>query len=320
VADPAVRLLRLLGLLQTRSAWTGPALAGRLGVSDRTVRRDVDRLRQLGYPVDSELGPDGGYRLAPGAAMPPLVLDDDEAVAVAVSLRAAAGGSVQGAGDAALRALTKLEQVLPRRLRPHVAALTTMTVPLGPATADDAVAPDDLVAVAQACRDDERLRFVYGDRVGDTTERTVEPHRLVHTGRRWYLVAFDVRRAAWRTFRVDRMGAIERTGHRFVPNDPPDPAAMVARGVAVAPYPVQARAVFEAPLAAVAARVPPTVAVLAATDDGRTVLTTGAYDLDAIALHLAMVGLPFTVLDPPELRDRLRALADRLGAAATAPA
>lgn len=323
MADPAVRLLRLLGLLQQRTAWTGPALAERLGITDRTVRRDVDRLRQLGYPVDAVLGPTGGYRLAPGVAMPPLVLDDDEAVAVAVSLRAATGGSVRAAAEAGLSALAKLEQVLPGRLRPQLAALTAMTVPLGGDGApdhDDAVAPDALVDIAQACREDERLRFAYGDRDGRESERTVEPLRLVHTGRRWYLAAYDVRRAAWRTFRVDRMGAVQRTGHRFVRTDAPDPADLVARGMAVAPYPHQARVLLDAPLAAVAARVPPTVAVLEAADDGHTLLTTGAFDLDHIALHLGLIGVPFVVLDPPELRARLGALAERLAAAASAPA
>lgn len=312
MVETAARLLRLLSLLQSGAERTGPELAERLGVTTRTVRRDVDRLRTLGYPVDATLGPVGGYRLAPGATLPPLLLDDDEAVAVAVCLRTGAGGSVAGVHDAALAALSKLEAVLPVRLRSRVRAVGSMTVPL--ATASIGVEPDALVTIAQACRGCERLRFDYRDAHGHESERTVEPYRLVHTGRRWYLVARDLRRRAWRTYRVDRMTGTTAMGHRFQLVDPPDAAALVSESVSVAPYRHRARIRVHAPVEEVAALVPATVGVLEATDDGATVLTTGANDLDAIALHLGVLGLGFTVLEPVELIERLRVLADRLTA------
>ncbi|URN18479.1 helix-turn-helix transcriptional regulator, partial [Streptomyces sudanensis] len=201
--DPAARLLRLLSLLHTRADWPGPELAGRLGVSTRTVRSDIGRLRGLGYPVSATPGTAGGYRLGPGARLPPLQLDDEEAVAVAIGLRTAAAQTVGGIEETSLRALAKLEQVLPARLRPRVAALAASTVPLpgnGPA-----VDAGLLAALAAACRDRRRLRFDYRDHAGNATVRDAEPHRLVSTGRRWYLVAWDVDRDDWRTFRVDRL-------------------------------------------------------------------------------------------------------------------
>ena len=193
----SARLLRLLGLLQTHRDWTGPQLAERLAVSTRTVRNDVEKLRSLGYPVHSTTGVSGGYRLGPGAALPPLLLDDDEAVAVAVGLRSAAGGTVAGIEETSLRALAKLEQVLPSRLRHRVSALARAVVAL-PGTGP-AVDADVLTAIAAAVRAHERLRFDYADHGGATSRRDTEPHRLVHTGRRWYLVAWDVTRADWRT-------------------------------------------------------------------------------------------------------------------------
>jgi predicted DNA-binding transcriptional regulator YafY len=310
VHETPARLLRLLSLLHTRVQWTGPELAGRLEVTTRTVRRDVDRLRSLGYLIDSTPGPTGAYRLAPGGTLPPLPLDDDEAVAVAVSLRTAAGGSVAGVDEAALTALAKLERVLPARLRSRVLAVGAATVAL--TSAEAKVDADALVTIAQACQGSERLRFMYRDRSSHQSERTVEPHRLVHTGRRWYLVARDVRRDDWRTFRADRVTDIVATGHRFVFDDPPDAAALVSRGVSVAPYRHQARVIVKAAAAVVAENVPPTVGVVTALDDATCELSTGADHLDAIAAHLLLLDADFVVLDPPELRDRIAVLADRL--------
>jgi predicted DNA-binding transcriptional regulator YafY len=314
VADTAQRLLRLLSLLQARPFWPGPELAERLAVTVRTVRRDVERLRSMGYPIDAELGGAGGYRLGRGGALPPLLLDDDEAVAVAVGLHLATDDTVADMADTALAALAKLEALLPAHLRPRVADLVAMTLPMpggGPAP----MVAADLVTVAQACRSSERLRFAYVDGRGRRSDRLVEPYRLVRTGRRWYLVARDVDRRAWRSYRVDRLAEPNPTGHRFTVVDPPDPIAFVGEGVSTAPYRHRARVLIDAPLGTVAARVPPTVATLEEAPDGRTTLVTGAQELDHIALHLALIDLPFTVVEPSELARRCRDLGRRLVAA-----
>ncbi|MQA88075.1 MAG: WYL domain-containing protein [Streptosporangiales bacterium] len=311
--DTSARLLRLLSLLQVRRDWTGAGLAERLGVTVRTVRRDVDRLRSLGYPVQASPGVAGGYRLGAGGALPPLLLDDDEAVAVAVGLRTAAGGTVTGIEETSIRALAKLEQVLPSRLRHRVTALQASTVPLS--GSGPTVDPDVLTVVAGACRGFERLRFGYRDRDGTVSRRSVEPYHLVHTGRRWYLMAWDVDRGDWRTFRVDRIAAATATGQRFVPRDPPDAATYVSEAVSVAPYRHRARVSLQAPAEVVAERVPPTVGLLEAVDENTCVLTTGSDSLDALAVHLVLIGVDFRVLEPPELVDHIRMLADRLGRA-----
>ena len=248
-----------------------------------------------------------------GTALPPLLLDDDEAVAVAVGLRTAASGTVSGLEEASLRALTKVEQLLPARLRPRLTALHAATVPLpghGPAV-DSAV----LALIATACRSHERLRFDYRDREGRASGRTVEPYRLVHTGRRWYLVARDTGRDAWRTFRADRIARPVATGVRFAHRDPPDAAAFVAAAVTTNPYPYAARVRFHASAAAMAERVPPTVATLEAVDDETCVLTSGANSLDHLAVHLALIDVDFEILDPPALVDRVAAMAARLSRA-----
>ena len=195
---PTGRLLALLSLLQARPHWPGPELADRLDVTIRTVRRDVERLRRLGYPVLADIGTTGGYRLgAGGRAMPPLMLDRDEALAVAVCLRSTATESIAGGGEAAIRALAKLEQLLPSTLRRQVGAISTMTARLGGGSTP--VDPEVLVTLTRACRDGERLRARYRDQRGRETDRRLDPHRLVTTARRWYLVARDVDRDAWRT-------------------------------------------------------------------------------------------------------------------------
>lgn len=311
--ETSARLLRLTAVLAMRPWWSAAELAERLDVTERTVRRDIARLRSLDYPIESVPGRYGGYRLGAGGRLPPLVLDQDEAVAVAVCLRAGAAGSVAGVEETAARALTKLEQVLPARLRPHVAAVAGAVPLLG---AGEVVDPEVLVIVARACRASERLTFDYRDRGDVPSHRRVEPYRLVHTHRRWYLVARDVDRAAWRTFRLDRITRPTSSSGRFHFDDPPDAAAMVSHAVSTAPYRYQARILLHAPLGEVSRRIPPTVGRLEDDGEGGTVLTTGADRLELIAGHLAMLGLPFAVLDPPALRDVVSALADRLREAA----
>jgi predicted DNA-binding transcriptional regulator YafY len=315
VLDTSARLLRLLSLLQSRPDWGGPELADRLGVTTRTVRRDVDRLRQLGYPVDAAPGADGGYRLGTGASLPPLLLDDDEATAVAVALGASTGGAVRGIEEPALAALAKLDRLLPPHLRGRVQALREATVQL-PGRTDDHVDADVLVTAAQACAGQERLVLTYEDREGRASERRIEPHRLVATGRRWYLVCFDLDRRDWRTFRVDRISAIARTGHRFRYEDPPpDAARLVSEALAIGGYRYTAVVRIDAPAAVVRRRVPATVGVV--EDDGpeRSVLTTGGDDLPYLAAHLVELDLPLEVLGPPELREFVRRVARRLSRA-----
>ena len=311
MVETSARLLRLLSLLEIRPEWAGADLAERLEVTPRTLRRDIAKLRSLGYPVYAAPGVAGGYRLGAGAALPPLLLDDEEAVAVALSLRTAASNSVAGVGEASVRALAKLEQVLPARLRERAAAIGQSTVPLtGPEPAVDA---ETLTTIARACRNYERLVFAYR-RFQDTepSERRVEPHRLVQAGYRWYLVARDLERGEWRTYRVDRIEAPRLTGVRFVPRDPPDAAAFVANAVTTAPYRYQAQVRIQASATAVAEVVPPTVGTIEPVDDGTCTLTSGSDSLDALAFHIGMIGYDFTVLGPTELAERMQVLATRL--------
>ena len=228
--DPTGRALQLLSLLQTHRLWSGAELAERLEVTVRTVRRDVDRLRELGYPVDATSGTEGGYRLAIGTHVPPLVLDDDEAVAVALGLRYAAGAAIGGMEESSLRALTKIEQLLPDRLRRRVSAQHSSVTSMPWATADDVIDPEALSVLAVACRDHEEVRFDYRRRDGADSRRLVEPHQLVTAGRRWYLVAWDQRRHDWRTFRLDRLRVARLAGRRFTPREIPegDAASFVA--------------------------------------------------------------------------------------------
>jgi predicted DNA-binding transcriptional regulator YafY len=306
----STRLLRLLSLLQARAAWSGPELADRLEVTTRTVRNDVERLRQLGYPVHATPGVGGGYRLGAGAALPPLLLDDDEAVAVAVGLRTAANGSVTGIQETSVRALTKLEQVLPSRLRHRVNAVAaaTVEVPASGPTVDAEV----LTAIAGACRDRQRLRFDYRDHDGSASVRTVEPHRLVHDRGRWYLVAWDVDRQDWRTFRADRIHPRIPTGPRFAPRDPPDGdvASYLLRGVGAATWRYRARVIVHAPATVIAGRLPPAVLV-EAVDEHTCIVSVGSDTPQMLALYLGMLDADFEVGEAPELVEQLRTLADR---------
>jgi len=241
-ADPTERALQLLSLLQTHRFWPGEELTERLGVSARTLRRDVDRLRSLGYPVDASPGTGGGYRLAAGAHLPPLLLDDGEAVAIAVGLRSAASASIEGMEDTAVRALAKLEQVLPDRLRRRVLAVHTNVASLQWSDGGAVVDADALAVLALACRDCEQVRFDYRRRDGDHSSRLVEPFQLVSTGRRWYLVAYDVRRDDWRTFRLDRLERARLAGVRCERRELPggDAAAFVAQSIRTMPQPAYA--------------------------------------------------------------------------------
>jgi predicted DNA-binding transcriptional regulator YafY len=305
------RLLAVLSALQARSTWTGPQLAERLGVTVRTIRRDIERLRELGYPIDADLGVAGGYHLGTtGTTLPPLMLDDEEAVALAVCVRSAASDSVSGVAEAAVRALGKLEQTLPPRLRVQVDAISSSTARLpteGPA-ADSGV----LVALSRACRERDELAVSYRDMRGTVTERRIEPYRLVSAGRRWYLVARDRHHDDWRTFRVDRIERADATGHRFERDEAPDPIEFVQRAITTAPYRYQARVELDAPIDEMAERVPPTVGTLEAIEEGTTLLTTGADNLEFLALHIGLLGTPFRVLEPAELAERVAALAANL--------
>ena len=306
----AGRLLALLSLLQMRPHWSAGELSDRLNVTPRTVRRDVTRLRDLGYPVEAEPGPLGGYQLGAGGVLPPLLLSDDEAVAVAVGLRLAAAGGVVGSEDAAIAGLAKLEQVLPARLRERVGALNAATVLLR-SHGEPLIHPDLLLTLAQGCRYLERLRFRYSDANGRVTDRRVEPYRLVNTDRRWYLVARDIDRDDWRTFRVDRLSEPSLTGHRFTRTTEPDAAAMVAGGLAVVSYEWQADVLLHVDVSTAADAIPRTVGSLEAVDDA-TMLRIGANELDWIARYLAGLPFDFEVISPPELRKAVRALARRL--------
>ncbi|MFE2052151.1 helix-turn-helix transcriptional regulator [Streptomyces sp. NPDC059459] len=312
--ETSARLLRLLSLLQAHREWSGPDLADRLGVSARTVRRDVDRLRELGYPVNASPGTGGGYQLGAGAELPPLLLDDDEAVAVAVGLRTAAGQGVEGIGETSVRALAKLEQVLPSRLRRRVGALNAYTVPMlrepGPSPVDPAV----LTELAHLCRDGERLRFAYRGHDGTDSRRTVEPYRLVCSERRWYLVAFDLDRADWRTFRVDRVRPRPPHGPRFVPREPPaeDLAAYVSEGVSTRAYVTHALVRLLVPLEEAAERISPTAGVLEPEGPAGCLLRTGAGSLDVMVVHLMLLGFEFEVLEPDGLTEAIEAARDRL--------
>jgi predicted DNA-binding transcriptional regulator YafY len=310
------RLLQLLTLLQARRDWTGRDLADRLGVAGRTVRRDIERLRDLGYPVDSLTGPAGGYRLRAGTAIPPLLVDDEEAIAIAVGLRTAARASVTGIEETAVRALVKLEQVLPRHLRRRVQALGSATI--SPPLEGPTVDPQDLTVIAAACRDRERLRFAYRSRDGTDSRRDVEPHAVVNLGRRWYLVAWDRRREDWRTFRVDRVARPASSGVRFVARTLPgeDPAAFVRQSISGAPNRYEARVTLHAPADEVASHVPAQWGTIRPLDADTCEYRTGDDNLRWLALRIAMIGAEFEVHEPPELVEHLRALADRLARAA----
>jgi predicted DNA-binding transcriptional regulator YafY len=295
-------------------------LAERLEVSTRTVRNDIERLRSLGYPVHATRGAIGGYRLEAGAAMPPLLLDDDEAIAVAVGLRTAAGGAVGGIEETSLRALSKLEQVMPSRLRRKVNALQTFTVLVPRDERESTVDPNVLTMLAAACRDHDRIRFTYHDRERVRSRREVEPYRLVNWGRRWYLVAWDVERADWRTFRVDRLTVRLPLGQRFSPRPLPedDVAAFVARGIAESAWRYRARVVVHASAETMADRIGRWVGTIEPIDVDTCVVDMGADTVETLAVYLGMLGADFDVDRDGELAVQLGRLAERYRAAVSA--
>ena len=316
MANTSSRTLRLLSLLQTHRYWTGAELADKLSVSVRTVRRDVDRLRELGYPVEADRGVDGGYQLAAGAALPPLAVDDDEAVALAIALRTAAQGAVAGIEDSSIRALAKIAQIMPPRLRRRVDALTAVTVPAvwGTRTTVDAGV---LTTVAQACRGEERIRFSYTGRGAETTERHVEPHRLVSLGRRWYLVAYDLTRDDWRSFRIDRLRDPASTGIRFRPRAVPggDAAAFVRAGIESMPAAYTVEVVVQASSATVRAALGPWGTV-EEIDRERCRLRMTVDSLDWPALAVGSIKAEFEVISPPEFVEHIQEWAARFNHAA----
>ncbi|WP_158894138.1 helix-turn-helix transcriptional regulator [Amycolatopsis anabasis] len=303
------RVLTLLALLQQRPVWTGPELADRLGVTPRTVRRDVERLRMLGYAVHASQGVGGGYQLGPGQDLPPLLFDDEEAIATAISLLVGAGGAVAGAGDAPLRALTKLDRVLPTRLRREVRALSDSVDSFG--TGRTPVDPEVLMTLARACRDEVEAGFDYPSG-SEARRRRVEPYRLVASDRRWYLFAYDLDRDDWRTFRVDRMTVVSARAWRFHPRAAPDAATYVQEGVASRVYPHQARFLVHASADTVRKQISASAAAVRPRGDRRCEVLSGAANLDAVLMHVLLLGHDFQVLDPPELAGRCRALANKL--------
>jgi len=303
MANTSTRTLRLLSLLQSRRYWPGAELAGRLQVSPRTLRRDIDRLRELGYPIQAQRGVEGGYQLAAGAALPPLMVDDEEAVALAVGLQAAAQGAVEGIAESSVRALAKVVQIMPARLRRRVEALSAMTVPASWGSAGQpSVDPGLLTTVALACRDSERLRFSYTAADGQHTGRHVEPHRLVLLGRRWYLVGYDLTRHDWRSFRLDRLAAPDGTGTRFRPRELPatDAAAFVRAGIGTVTAVHDVEVLVLAPAAAVRQRIG-RWATVEDIDATRCRVHMTADSLDWPTMALGAIGADFRVISPPEL-------------------
>lgn len=311
-------MLKLLSLLQSRTSWGGSELASRLEVTERTVRRDVERLRVLGYPVEALPGRYGGYQLGRGGQMPPLLLSDDEAVAVALGLRSAVDGSVAGLEESATSTLTKLEQILPAHLATRVRALHESTASMLYSGERPTVDAAHLVMLAGACSATERVRFGYTDKGGKPSHRLVEPIGLVRSGMRWYLVARDVDRKDWRTFRLDRMADVEVVGTTFEISDRPDPVALVTEGIALGSFPFRARIRIPLPVEEATRLIPRTFAVLEG-EDGATIADIGSVSIERMVSYLAGVDPPCEVLDPPELREALLCRARSIEAANSAP-
>ncbi|MGQ4617573.1 WYL domain-containing protein [Nocardia sp. R7R-8] len=317
MANTSTRTLRLLSLLQTHKYWPGTELADRLGVSARTLRRDVERLRELGYPVEAHRGVDGGYQLAPGAALPPLMIDDDEAVALVVGLQAAVHGAVDGIAESSVRVLAKVVQVMPPRLRNRVDALRAMTLPATWGSPGDiGTDPGALTTVALACRDNERLRFSYTAADGRRTDRHTEPHRLVSLGRRWYLVAYDLTRHDWRSFRLDRLTEPHSDGSRFRPRDLPatDAAEFLRAGLDQARRPHRIEAVVEAPADTVRARIG-RWSMVEEIAPGRCRVRMTADSLEWPIMGLGTLDADFEIIEPDVMRDQIRAWGARFSRA-----
>lgn len=318
--DATGRALQLLALLQTHRFWPCAELAARLDVTERTVRRDLDRLRDLGYPVDSTSGRYGGYRLATGTHVPPLILDDEEAVAVAIGLRHAAEAAISGIEETSLRALTKIESLLPHRLRRRVSALHSSVISLRRAVDGGVIDPESLSVFAAACRDNEHVRFDYRRGDDETSRRLVEPHQLVTAGSRWYLVAWDRHRDDWRTFRLDRIEEPRPVGSHFTPREVPggDAADFVARSLGATARHHDAKLVIEAPLAELEGVLRWVDHTLIEVDADRCVVQIRSEDLGRLAMTVAEIALtaPVSVLEPAELVDTIARLGSHLTARA----
>ena len=314
----SARLLKALSLLHSRRFWTGAELADALGVTERSVRRDIDALRELGYPVHAAAGVGGGYALGAGRDLPPLPLEDEEAIAVALGLRSVASGWVSGLEEAAITALSKLEAVLPKRLRGRLSDLSALKLAPQPGPRTDGGV---LATLASACRAERLLAFDYRSGKGERTRRTAEPYRLVRSQGRWYLLAWDRDREDWRTFRVDRMGPEIHLLHAFRPRPLPaeDLSAYVARSTGAEGWRHRARLTVYAPAAEVAARIPAPYGHVTPIDEGRCTLETGSDDLGWLAAYLGLLGREFEVHEPPELVEHLRALSERFARATTGP-
>lgn len=299
--DTASRLLHLLSLLHARPIWSGQELATRLDVTPRTVRRDITRLRDLDHPVEAVPGPQGGYRLGRGADMPPLAFDDQEALATVLGLRMATA-TADGFEAAAASALAKLERVLPDRLAEQLRSIRDATV-AEPGYAPAVTDPHQLLTLAQACRHGQRARFLYAAHDGARSLRHVDPYRLVHVARRWYLVAFDLDREDWRTFRVDRLRAAIATGADRDEREVPDPLELVRTGRSVSAYPLQATVRLHVPLDRARQLVPPHAGVVEADGENAAIWHLGGRDAEALAGWVATMPCEVEVLDPAEVRE-----------------
>jgi predicted DNA-binding transcriptional regulator YafY len=316
MGDTPGRMLELLALLQARPSWGGSELAERLDVTERTVRRDIDRLRVLGYPVEAVPGRYGGYQLGRGGRLPPLLLNDDEAVAVAIGLRSAVDGSVAGLEESAVTTLAKLDQILPAHLARRVRSLHESTASLlWHGARREKVDAAHLVLLANACSAQERVRFAYTDKGGRSSSRLVEPLRLVRAGMRWYLVARDIDRADWRTFRLDRLRTVEPVGTPFRVVDPPDPVALVTEGLTMGSFPYRARIRVPLPLDEATKIVPRTFAVVQGETSETTIMELGATSEARMVAYVAGIQPSCRVLEPPELRQALRRHAQSVAAA-----
>ncbi|GAA4685583.1 YafY family protein [Nocardioides nanhaiensis] len=302
----SARMLSLLSLLQTHRYWPGEELSSRLEVSPRTLRRDIERLRDLGYHVDSSRGVAGGYQLRAGGQLPPLLLEDDEAVAIAAGLHSAAAGSVGGLEESSVQALTKVMGMLPPRLRRRMDAVASQTETPAPWADGPRIGADLLTSLAQACRDDELARFGYSGRDAEPTQRRVEPHRLVSLGRRWYLVAYDRDRGDWRSFRLDRIGELTLTGERFRPRELPAPDALtfVRSGFTQRPQRYAVSALVHAPAEQVRAALGHWGEV-EPEGEQRSRMHLNVDSLHWPVMVLAHVGAHCTEVEPVELRDEL---------------
>jgi predicted DNA-binding transcriptional regulator YafY len=304
VISTSARLLRLVSLLSTRPAWTNRDLAERMEVTERTIRRDIAKLRDLGYGIDSDAGPWGGYRLSAGTTVPPLSLDDEEAFAVAVALREVGLSGVLGSDQAAMSALLKLQRLLPARLARRLAQLDGAFVHT-PRPVERHGRPAVLLELATACREGARVRLSYRDMNGKDTVREIDPYQLVRTSHRWYLVALDVARGQWRTFRVDRATEARTIGQSRSITHPPDAALLVAR-MLTSNYPLYTKVRFPVPLERALELVPPNRGVHEADGGDATVVTIGGSDADELTTYLLSLATPLRVLSPDDVRDEVR--------------